>query len=77
MRKMGLIKEKVKFLRLMDEYIRNITLDDEDGNFNLWLSEGIPDEADEECLREIAEDDSLWISICGLFDRIVNELEGL
>lgn len=74
---MGLIKERAKFLRLMDEYIRNITLDDEDGNFDLWLSEGVPDGADEECLEEIAEDDILWGSICSLFGQIVNELEGL
>jgi len=74
---MGLIEERIKLLRSMDEYIRNITLDDEDGNFDLWLSEGVPDGADEDCLKGIAIDNNLWTSICGLFHSIVDELEGV
>lgn len=75
-RKMGLVQEKVKLLRGMDQYIRNASADEDDMIFDIWIVGGVPDGADDQTLEEIARDEELWINICKLFGELIVELEG-
>ena len=60
-----LICTRAAFLEMFDEYIRNHAEDEE--IFNYWLEHGVPDDADVEMLREIAEDEDSWIGIVKVF----------
>lgn len=74
---MGLIKERISLMKGMDQYIRNASTDEEDGIFDTWIAEGIPDGADNELLEEIARNTDSWVNICKLFGELVDELEGV
>ena len=40
---------------------------------NAWLMCGVPDGATEDDLREMAEDDNLWVDAVNTFKRVINE----
>ena len=66
-------KNEIQVLRAnllggMDTYIREVVEDEE--YFMEWLAYGVPDEADEDMLMEIAEDEEE-------FNRIVTEFASL
>lgn len=58
MRDVKVILYRINSLKEWDNYIRNAIEDEE--VFEFWLAEGVPDGADEEDFKEIAEDDELW-----------------
>ena len=53
----------------MNYYIIEYIQDEED--FERWITSGVPDEATEEDLETIAEDDELWRACCVLFSELV------
>ena len=53
----------------MNCYIIEHIQDEED--FETWITYGVPDEATEEDLETIAEDDELWRTCCVLFGELV------
>ena len=53
----------------MNDYILNVIGDDD--ITEVWQTEAVPDECDEDELMEIAEDDKLWDSICYLFGNLI------
>lgn len=56
---------RVDFLKQFDAYVRN-----EIGDENImdyWLERGVPDEADDEMLTEIAMDEEQWLDIIKAF----------
>lgn len=59
---------KMNLLGGMDSYIRE--LGDED-IWEVWIAYGVPDEATENDLRFIAEDDESWQGTCELFGRLI------
>lgn len=63
---MSILKQNI--LGGMDSYIRE--LGDED-IWEVWIANGVPDEATEDDLRFIAEDDELWRDTCGLFGQLI------
>ena len=70
----SLISERACFLEMFDEYIRK-NIDDEE-LFDYWLERGVPDGADVEMLREIAEDEDSWIGCVRAF-KICCEIAGV
>lgn len=66
-----MVKDRVRLLRTMDQIMRNETLSDEGYAFNRWITEGIPDGADDDLLQEIAEDDDMWAGMCELFGELI------
>lgn len=52
----------------MNEYIRE--LGDEDIWFE-WISVGVPDEATEDDLEWIAEDEQSFVDVCRVFGKLV------
>jgi hypothetical protein len=62
---MTLVEARMECLKSMDSYIRDEIIFSED--FDLWLSEGIPDEANEDNYRYIAEHDKEFTNVCKLF----------
>jgi hypothetical protein len=56
---------RVDILHHFDNYIRDV-LDDEE-IFEYWITNGVPDSADEMDLRSIAEDDEQWLDIVAVF----------
>lgn len=61
----SLISERACFLEMFDKYVRK-NIDDEE-LFDHWLERGVPDGADVEMLREIAEDEDSWIGCVKAF----------
>lgn len=59
------VKLRAKFLREMDDYVRE-NYEDED-NFMLWLRDGVPDGADDSMLEDLAEWDSIWLNCIKAF----------
>ena len=59
------VKLRAKFLREMDDYVREY-YEDED-NFMLWLRDGVPDGADDSMLEDLAEWDSIWLNCINAF----------
>lgn len=69
-------KNEIQVLRAnllggMDAYIRAI-VDDEEYLMS-WLAYGVPDEASEEDLMEIAEDEDEFCRIAKVFGNILND----
>ena len=62
---MTLEEMRVSFLRDMDTYVRKNS-----GNhgFQHWLIYGVPDGWNETDLKEIAEDDDLWLDCINAFN---------
>lgn len=59
------VKSRAKFLKDMDNYVRE-HCEDED-NFMLWLRDGVPDGADDSMLEDLAEWDSCWLNCVNAF----------
>ena len=59
------VKLRAKFLREMDDYVRE-NYEDEN-NFMLWLRDGVPDGADDSMLKDMAEWDSIWLNCVNAF----------
>lgn len=62
-------KERISFLIQFDEYVRNNVTDE--NYFDYWLENGIPDDADVDILKEIAEDDELWLDVVNAFAYVI------
>ena len=67
-----LIKLRINFLWDFHKYI--IELGDEE-IYLAWIEDGVPDEPDEDIMREIAEDDEQWIDVVKVFSRLTAEYE--
>ena len=70
-------KNEIQVLRAnllggMDTYIREVVVDEE--YLMSWLAYGVPDEASEEDLMEIAEDEEEFNRIAEVFGSIINNL---
>lgn len=71
---MGIIELRVKLMREMDTYARENF--DENLFYDVWLADGVPDEAGDEMLTEIATIESCWLNIIDAFRRCC-EAEGI
>ena len=69
--KWTMIESKVKILREMDLYVRNLQISEH--RFFYWLDYGVPDGYDEDDLIEIAKDEDLWIQTVHVFAHICKE----
>lgn len=65
-RQTDITKCRIEFLKQFDYYVRNVIGDDEI-TCDIWLACGVPDGADDTDLREIAEDDELWVDCVECF----------
>lgn len=54
----------------MNDYILNVVGDED--TFDIWWTDGVPDECDENELMEIAEDEEEFNRICYLFGNLIN-----
>lgn len=63
---MNLVELRMDFLNQFDHYIK--ALGDED-ILEMWLMGGLPDGYDTADVREIAEDDELWLECVQCFAR--------
>lgn len=61
--------ERIRKLKAMDYILR--TAEDEQVTM-AWLMGGVPDDADEDDFRDIAQDDTLYYDICECFHRLVS-----
>ena len=61
---------KMNILGGMNELVKEIG--DEDILMN-WITYGVPDEATEEDLAEIADDDDCFADVCAYFTKIVKK----
>lgn len=61
-----LILMRVDFLKQFTEYVK--TVGDED-ILDYWWMYGVPDEADDDMLNEIASDEDNWLSIVTAFSE--------
>ena len=62
------IKDRVRFFKAADEIVRLIN---DENAFVEWASEGIPDGASDDELKEIAEDDGSSNDISALFVSLI------
>ena len=69
---MTITELRAKLMREMDTYIRE-NVGDED-LFMYWLQEGVPDEADDEMLLELAEIESCWMNIINAFAYLCKQI---
>lgn len=69
---MSITELRAKIMREMDNYIRE-NVDDED-LFMYWLQEGVPDEADDAMLLELAEIESCWMNVINAFACISKQI---
>lgn len=66
------IQLRMNILGGMNEHVLGTTGNEE--AWEVWFSLGIPDGADEDNLKDIAEDEDLWQSVCKTF-AFVNTFE--
>ena len=69
---MTITELRAKLMREMDNYIRD-NVDDED-LFMYWLQDGVPDEADDAMLFELAEIESCWMNIINAFAYLCKQI---
>ena len=67
---------RMALLKTMDQIIRDESASDEGYAFTRWITEGIPDGADDELYEEIAEDDDMWCGMCELFGELIRITRG-
>ena len=60
-----MLHDRMDMLYSFDNYVRN-TIGDED-ILDYWLTYGVPDGADDDIIREIAEDDEQWLETVNAF----------
>ena len=65
---MSILKQNI--LGGMNSYIRE--LGDED-IWEVWIAYGVPDEATEDDLQFIADDDESWRETCSLFGQLIKK----
>jgi hypothetical protein len=63
------IKERIRKLKAMDTIM---CLAEDEQVIMAWLMGGVPDEADEDDFRDIAEDDFLYYDVCACFSRLIS-----
>lgn len=68
MSKTELVTLRANILGGMDSYVREVV--DKEDVLDYWLMEGVPDEASEEMLMEIAEDRDEFIRISKVFGNL-------
>lgn len=61
---------RARLLKDMDRAVRDTV--QTEGVFNIWLMCGVPDGATDTDLREIAEDDELWLECVNTFAKVMN-----
>lgn len=66
------VEERTKLLVMMNEIVKSVS--DEEYYYNEWIVNGVPDEADEGEIREIAEDNELYKDAVHSFLRIMKEI---
>lgn len=59
---------KMNILGGMNDYVLDVIGDEE--LTNMWLMCGVPDGATEDDLRELAEDEELWLDCINTFKRV-------
>ena len=64
-----MLNDRIKFLKMFDEYVRANVQDE--NYFSYWLEAGVPDGADIFDLTEIAEDDELWLDVINTFAYVI------
>lgn len=67
-----LVEMRINFLWDFHKYI--IELGDEE-IYLAWIEEGVPDEPDEDIMREIAVDNEQWDDVVKVFSRLTAEYE--
>lgn len=76
MTKFGQTIQRINFLKEFDNYVRDDIGDDDVTEY--WLAYGVPDGYSFDDLKEIAEDDNLWLSVVKAFSRCIHaEIEEL
>ena len=60
---------RIATLNAMDTILR--TAEDEQVTM-AWLMGGVPDDADEDDFKDIAEDDTLYYDVCSCFSRLIS-----
>ena len=68
---MDIITLRMNLLGGMNSYIIDV-IGDED-IYERWWMVGVPDGADEDTLREIAEDEEEFNRICKVFGNLIND----
>ena len=69
-----LVAIRVDFLRQFDKYVRD-NIGDDEITIGIWLALGVPDEATEIDLIEIAKDDEAWVDCVKCFAKCCKEAE--
>ena len=64
---MTLVEMRIDFINQFDYYIRNEIGDEE--ITEIWLALGLPDGADADEIREIAEDEESWLDMVNAFAK--------
>jgi len=67
-----LVKTRIEIAKQMNDFI--INLGDEE-IWEVWITNGIPDEPQEDDYELFANDDSEWCELCELFGSLVKEGE--
>lgn len=65
--------DKASILNSMDSYVRKSISDE--GAHEFWLMMGVPDDADAEDLKEIAEDHEDFAHCCEVFAKIIRKYD--
>lgn len=69
---MGTKEQRIELLKGMNQYI--IDMGDEEA-YNVWFTLGVPDEPTDDDYESIAEDLTLWVFVCKVFDDIIKEYD--
>jgi hypothetical protein len=62
---MTTVEMRMDFINQFDHYIHNAIGDE--NILEVWLMQGLPDGADTADIREIAEDEELWLDMVNCF----------
>ena len=62
---------RMNMLGGMNAYVLDYVADE--NLIDMWLMCGVPDGATEDDIKEMAEDDNLWVDAVNTFKRIINE----
>lgn len=62
-----LIKMRIDFIKDMNSFIQR---KGDENLWSIWITEGVPDGANEKDFLFLAEDDEEWSDLCDLFGRL-------
>lgn len=65
---------RARLLKDMDKIVRDTVIITE--VFDMWLTNGVPDGADDTDFKKIAEDDELWLDCVNAFAKVMNMNRG-